>query len=1858
MPITPSFLHPCAFSPQPATQVQYPEGYFLTSSSRMLRTPHSSSRPPRPRRTIAGYDDAADNASGIFSTSGSISDTTMASFLIDPNGRAKGLDNSNQLTSPNTAVILRRKQQDAQVAIYSLNQFIFQAGNLYRGNRLNQEEQDKLRDSAERVGLSMDIVDGLLQHTSDSNAVVQYCMESNDAFARKIKEDSRLSRMLQQDASDGHVVGSFDLRNSIWRVFMHKIVQQVLRDHGMDINDVLNKSSLTSRLYEEALQNDGYSAERQRIERNYSEERRHLSLSEDEIKCARRNAAAQVPFQHSRLFDHFPDENDVPLIIGGGPPADSRDDDMSLLTMTEPQREVAPQSPVIERQIPGRKVQTPPIYPTNKVKQANRIRGSPRKAAEPPMAAVSPSRQKLATLSSEKIVDDSPNVARPSPSSSSPSAPVSAVKRALAMFETPTKSESDHRPKKPHSTSKVGGGSSSLIANRLAVFERKTNQENDEREGLVHEPSASSEHKSAMFPTLFDVFASPQKKTGVDKKPQRAASTSQISKVKRSQIAAFENTTSHENKENSTKKVNKLNPEVRRLFDTNSDPKSKAACDSDRISSLMEEEETRQREVQKRFLRDNSIAKRYPVVRPEHSGRNGRLSAVEVSRLLQTCRGDSRGRSKDIHSGSPHQHTPPPHSNRNLYGEQQPFTSLDNVQRPPHDLHRQEYSDKGRNHNVPFMEISLQQRNSNITDTTCCEVSEMSDPAQVLSGEEKSLKKNCIPPTQYPTGQGSPNVRFHEMMTTTRFYEPESGFNNHCMSPSVTKQQSPSQPTADRGHRKNLIRKGALDKMLHYARTPKAETSRKQTEKSAELRDFFLASMNEPTGERQPTSGEAHKDNSTKEAEEFRNLGTEIHDYGPPRIMRREPPPKQRLRLDEDYDLNRIGVEQPDSPHVDQPSNSARDLQWDEQPESDSRQIFLHEMLPSGASSNHFSIDDRVESLSYDENPTLTESPGVGPCQQENQPWVEFQQMFGSSLHKAENEPAFVGSDPSRSNQNFEYLADGRKEVCNEAIGLDRRNRRSNADSARQSREPSQLSTREGNRGTSLPFFEGVKLSGRKAEFRMIDDENDKHEYDSDDEPFASLQEGDFDGLNEVSNEAIDLDGRNRRSEADSTRQSRERRQLSSLEAGNKDTSLPFFEGLKLSGRKADLHMIDDENDKHEYDSDDEPFASLKGGDFGEQTEYHQTGEESVHDSSERHPENTMQTFSKQTRPEMLFGPQTDPGEWATFQNTYFRNGEAVGAGAGDMAEESGWPVQDTWGAANAKNLVAPENPIENRVPYSAQGSPLDGFDGPSNMDHRHQPQAGESNHINPHSEITIHEQDEHLTASTLTFSTIESDFDAFNFYEPTESKAIPHGLSPVQEKARKLARTHLKQGQATGIQENVDTPTVEEYEASGHSRSPLHDKAIEMARVHLTVNPAEFLNKKSPRYHGSPLYDKAIEKARVHLERDPNEYVETVGYTGEEELPAPPSIEDDGLPAPPSDVLADEDEGHCEFGQKEASRDDAFLAAKTPRARSYKAQENQYVDDYGDLELQKSSSSLSRLLRVDTEQSEEDNTWLNSIEREDKQASNPNNVRETVPTDEESQIRSAAEANGVPSHVLDIILQQAQAQEEELIRSEKEQDLTSWDAIANEQTTRAPNMDASPAGDSSNSVGGIHPPGKSLPDNSLDVSMIPDEIPEGVSQDDVKLLHRFIQLSSSDTLGRPLSADAEARVRAAAIKVGLAEVVIDQMLLQARWRREQNQQQAEVYHQYHHGMPPIQVVENSDGHKFPSSPCVTHQSSVHENKDYRQHWRRHRAPDPYCYDTCTILGNLKENLMHWANCNRGGSFDDDASNVSASHHF
>ena len=248
----------------------------------------------------------------------------------------------------NNRLSLEAKRQDelkSQSIVNALNHFILQAGNIYKGNKLSTLEETRLRHAANEAGLSINVVDVLIEQTADQNAIVDYCTTSDDVFARKIKEDPQLSRILLRNEQNNQGRGDgLNVSHSVWRIFMHKIIKQFLKEQNMQLADIIEKSSHTRRLYEETMSfgPDQNKFDTSRLPRDYSEERKHVFIPEAEVKQARIAASeAMVKSQQCKnpyvydLVNRNPMQGhcELPPLIPHQKKKnpDSRDDDLSMM---------------------------------------------------------------------------------------------------------------------------------------------------------------------------------------------------------------------------------------------------------------------------------------------------------------------------------------------------------------------------------------------------------------------------------------------------------------------------------------------------------------------------------------------------------------------------------------------------------------------------------------------------------------------------------------------------------------------------------------------------------------------------------------------------------------------------------------------------------------------------------------------------------------------------------------------------------------------------------------------------------------------------------------------------------------------------------------------------------------------------------------------------------------------------------------------------------------------------------------------------------------------------------------------------------------------------------------------------------------------------------------------------------------------------------------------------------------------------------------------------------------------------------------------------------------------------------------
>eukprot|EP00934_Nitzschia_sp_Nitz4_P001948 Nitzschia sp. Nitz4//scaffold70_size99833//37274//43294//NITZ4_004594-RA/size99833-processed-gene-0.9-mRNA-1//1//CDS//3329557132//1948//frame0 len=398
-----------------------------------------------PDRGAQSSDDATQ-----FSSSTS---NTLAGFLVD----SKSAKRPRTPQTPDSVVRLRKQREETSGAINALNQFIFVAGHIFKGRRINKKDQQRLKEAAEQVGLSLDVVDALVEQTSDPNAIVKYCMASDDAFARRIRQDPSLSRMSTDDG-EGAEDSEFDVADSVCRVFMHKIIQQFLRDHGLKLDDVMSKESLTSRLFEEAVRKelphpDEMAEKNGRTQsgarRDYTRERKNLQISEEEAKQARQQAEANVAFSPLKPFVYLAGENETDYVA-----SDVRVEKDDVLSLR------------------------PGVFPSDDNSQVSATMRMCKSFAAPNMMEPTNS----TTLTTPRK--------RPTVSDGEEGASISAVKRGLAVFGKPSAQTSDGSPPKRQKRNSVEGLVKEKVSSARAKFEREKQVAGDENDTMevAHEP--------------------------------------------------------------------------------------------------------------------------------------------------------------------------------------------------------------------------------------------------------------------------------------------------------------------------------------------------------------------------------------------------------------------------------------------------------------------------------------------------------------------------------------------------------------------------------------------------------------------------------------------------------------------------------------------------------------------------------------------------------------------------------------------------------------------------------------------------------------------------------------------------------------------------------------------------------------------------------------------------------------------------------------------------------------------------------------------------------------------------------------------------------------------------------------------------------------------------------------------------------------------------------------------------------------------------------------------------------------------------------------------------------------------------
>lgn len=396
-----------------------------------------------PRNSIGRQDVAMQYSTGI-DDSGNDDETfasssttnTLAGFLAG----VSSIDERSKHTTAHRNSLLRKQRDETTVAVNALNQFIFVAGHIFKGRRINQKDQTRLRDAAEQVGLSLQVVHALVEQSADPNAILHYCMASNDAFARRMKND--LSHMLKSGAGDGQVDG-FNVADSVWRIFMHKIIQQFLRDHNLKLSDVMKKESLTSRLFEEALatesseHGDRESTENMdpaqpRQKRDYSKLRQQVTISDEDARHARHQAEANLKFEPPRPFSSTRhNEADYVVTAHEGNAAEI-DDVLSLRPGIYPHDDASQAGPMSQRRqstdVPLSQPDRKPLQPLNP---------PPRDTAK----VYKESKSRSNSLCTPRK--------RPDASDGEENFAVSAVKRGLAVFSHgPTQDDLESPPKR------------------------------------------------------------------------------------------------------------------------------------------------------------------------------------------------------------------------------------------------------------------------------------------------------------------------------------------------------------------------------------------------------------------------------------------------------------------------------------------------------------------------------------------------------------------------------------------------------------------------------------------------------------------------------------------------------------------------------------------------------------------------------------------------------------------------------------------------------------------------------------------------------------------------------------------------------------------------------------------------------------------------------------------------------------------------------------------------------------------------------------------------------------------------------------------------------------------------------------------------------------------------------------------------------------------------------------------------------------------------------------------------------------------------------------------------------------------
>jgi hypothetical protein len=142
--------------------------------------------------------------------------------------------------------------------------------------------------------------------------------------------------------------------------------------------------------------------------------------------------------------------------------------------------------------------------------------------------------------------------------------------------------------------------------------------------------------------------------------------------------------------------------------------------------------------------------------------------------------------------------------------------------------------------------------------------------------------------------------------------------------------------------------------------------------------------------------------------------------------------------------------------------------------------------------------------------------------------------------------------------------------------------------------------------------------------------------------------------------------------------------------------------------------------------------------------------------------------------------------------------------------------------------------------------------------------------------------------------------------------------------------------------------------------------------------------------------------------------------------------------------------------------------------------------------------------------------------------------------------------------------------------------------------------------------------------------------VPEGATEEELQLLNRFIEVAACNFDGKQLSSESEAKVRSAALKVGLSEKFVDQLLNQAQARNEKKRS---------HKAPLSTVGGEYGRYQRPDSPHTPGGAETIYTVDLTKATKRRKtATDATVVGCPSLWESLTKNVKNWANCGDDGS--------------